>query len=195
MSMTIIAAIVSIFLQSAPPVVVVFETAAGNFEVAVDVAQAPITGANFLRYVDTGAYNGGNFHRTVRPETETRTDYPIQVVQASAAKGFKSYPEIPLERTSGTGLKHLAGTISMARGPSPGSATSDFFVCITDTPENDFGGRRNADGQGFAAFGQVVAGMDVIRKVQTSPTQMGAGGRSTQNLQPPIAILKAYRKK
>ena len=116
-------------------------------------------------------------------------------MQASAAKGFKSYPEIPLERTSATGLKHLAGTISMARGPSPGSATSDFFVCITDTPENDFGGRRNADGQGFAAFGQVVAGMDVIRKVQASPTQTGAGGRSTQNLQPPIAILKAYRKK
>jgi peptidyl-prolyl cis-trans isomerase A (cyclophilin A) len=192
--MTFIAAIAALAMHFAPPVVVVFETNAGNFEVAVDATRAPITAANFLKYVDAGAYNSGFFHRTVRPETETRTDYPIQVVQASAAKGFTGFGTIPLERTNVTGLKHVAGTLSMARG-SADSATSDFFICIGDTPELDFGGRRNADGQGFAAFGQVISGMDVVRKIQASPTQVGADGRPAQALNPPITITKAYRKK
>jgi peptidyl-prolyl cis-trans isomerase A (cyclophilin A) len=192
--MMLIAVLAALAMRFAPPVVVVFETAAGNFEVAVDVTRAPVTAANFLKYVDAGAYNSGFFHRTVRPETETRTDYPIQVVQASAAKGFTGFGAIPLERTSVTGLKHVAGTLSMARG-SADSATSDFFVCITDTPELDFGGRRNADGQGFGAFGQVISGMDVVRKIQASPTQSGADGRPKQALEPPISIFRAYRKK
>jgi len=191
----ILAIAASLLLHSAPPVVVVFETSAGNFEVSVDVTRAPVTAANFLRYVDAGGYNNGFFHRTVRPETETRTDYPIQVVQASAAKGFAGYGTIPLERTNVTGIKHLAGTISMARGPNADSATSDFYICITDTPENDFGGRRNPDGQGFGAFGQVTSGMDVVRKIQASPTQVGADGRKSQALNPPVAIIRAYRKK
>ncbi|MEI6246139.1 MAG: peptidylprolyl isomerase [Acidobacteriota bacterium] len=185
-----LAAVLSFWMQGQPPVVVVFETAVGNFEVAVDVAHAPITAANFLKYVDDGAYNGGAFHRAVRPDTETRTDFPIQVVQASTARGSKSYPAIPLERTSVTGLKHVAGAISYGRA-GPDTATSDFFVCVTDTPELDFGGKRNADGQGFGAFGQVVSGMDVIKKIQSSPTQ--AEGNK-QTLKPQIAILKAYRK-
>lgn len=193
--MTFIAALVALALHFAPPVVVVFETTAGNFEVAVDATRAPITAANFLKYVDAGAYNSGFFHRTVRPETETRTDYPIQVVQASTSKGFAGFGTIPLERTNVTGIKHTAGAISMARGSSADSATSDFFVCITDTPELDFGGRRNPDGQGFGAFGQVLNGMDVLRKIQQSPTQVGADGRKSQALNPPIAIVRAYRKK
>ena len=193
--MTFIAAIALLAMHFAPPVVVVFETSAGNFEVAVDATRAPITAANFLKYVDAGAYNNGFFHRTVRPETETRTDYPIQVVQASAARGFTGFGAIPLERTSVTGMRHLAGTISMARSSATDSATSDFYICITDTPENDFGGRRNPDGQGFAAFGQVTTGMDVVRKIQASPTQAGADGRKSQALNPPIVILRAYRKK
>jgi peptidyl-prolyl cis-trans isomerase A (cyclophilin A) len=192
--MPIIAALAALAIHLAPPVVVVFETSAGNFEVAVDVTRAPVTAANFLKYVDGGAYNNGFFHRTVRPETESRTDYPIQVVQASVAKGFAGFGTIPLERTNITGIKHVAGTLSMARG-SADSATSDFFVCIDDTPELDFGGRRNADGQGFGAFGQVISGMDVIRKIQGSPTQVGANGKPSQVLTPPVAILRAYRKK
>jgi len=191
-----LAAVLSMLLQAraAPPVVVVFETAAGNFEVAVDVARAPITAANFLKYVDDGAYDGGFFHRAVRADTEINLEVPIQVVQASAARGSKAYPPIPLERTSVTGLKHLAGTISYGRA-GPDSATSDFFICVTDTPALDFGGKRNADGQGFGAFGQVVSGMDVIRKIQASPTQPNATGRAKQNLAPRIAILRAYRQK
>ena len=192
--MPFIAALAALVMHFAPPVVVVFETSAGNFEVAVDATRAPVTAANFLKYVDAGGYNAGFFHRTVRPETESRTDYPIQVIQASAAKGFAGFGTIPLERTNVTGIKHVAGTLSMARG-SADSATSDFFVCITDTPELDFGGRRNADGQGFAAFGQVISGMDVLRKIQQSPTKTGADGKPSQALEPPITILKAYRKK
>jgi len=189
---TLLAAMLAMVLQAAPPppVVVVFETALGNFEVAVDVAHAPVTGANFLKYVDDGAYNGGGFHRSVRPDTETRTDDPIEIVQASAARGSRRYPAIPLERTSVTGLKHLAGTISYGRA-GPDTATSDFFICLTDTPALDFGGKRNADGQGFGAFGQVVAGLDVIKKIQMSPTQTEG---NKQTLKPQIVILKAYRK-
>ena len=190
--MTLLLAIVSMFLQTAAPVVVVFETAAGNFEVSVDAARAPGTAANFLKYVDDGAYDNGYFHRTVRPDTETNTVTPIQVVQASRAQGTRSYGAIALERTSATGIKHLAGTLSMARAAAADSASSDFFVCVTDTPALDFGGARNPDGQGFTAFAQVVSGMDVIKKIQMSPN---ATTGNTQNLQPRVAILKAYRKK
>ena len=175
------------------PVIVVLETSLGKFEVAVDVERAPKTSTNFLKYIDDGAYNSGFFHRTVRPDTESRTDFPIQVVQASTAKTSKQYPAIPLERTSITGIKHVAGTISMARLTAD-TAISDFFICITDSPELDFDGKRNADGQGFAAFGKVISGMDVIRKIQSSPTQRTADGRKSQTLLPPITIVKAYRK-
>lgn len=180
--------------KAAKPVIVVFETSLGKFEVAVEGGRAPITASNFLKYIDESSYNNGFFHRTVRPDTESRTDYPIQVVQASTAKASKQHPAIPLERTSITGIKHAAGTISMARSTAD-TAVSDFFICVTDTPELDFGGRRNADGQGFAAFGKVVSGMDVVKKIQASPTQPAANGRIGQTLQPPITIVKAYRRK
>lgn len=174
---------------SAAPVIVVLETEKGAIEVAVDVARAPGTAANFLKYVDEHLYDGGRFHRTVRPETESRTDYPIQVIQGSRARGGSGFGAIPLERTRDTGLKHLDGVISMARGATADSAASDFFICIGDQPELDFGGRRNADGQGFAAFGRVVGGMEIIRAIQGSPVREGS-----QNLMPPIAIVSARRK-
>jgi peptidyl-prolyl cis-trans isomerase A (cyclophilin A) len=192
---TLVAALIAMFLQAAAPVVVVFDTTAGRFEVAVDTVHAPVTAANFLKYVDDGAYDNGYFHRTVRPDTETNIDTPIQVVQASRAQGVKGYPAIPLERTTVTGLKHLAGTVSMARSTAPDSASSDFFVCVTDTPSLDFAGARNPDGQGFAAFGRIVSGMDVIKKIQASPTRLDAAGHPSQTLAPRITITKVYRKK
>ena len=97
-----------------------------------------------------------------------------------------------MERTDVTGLKHVDGAVSMARS-GPDSATASFSIVIGDQPEMDFGGKRNADGQGFAVFGRVAAGMDVVRKIQASPT--GArGAYGTESLTPPIKILKAYRK-
>jgi peptidyl-prolyl cis-trans isomerase A (cyclophilin A) len=175
--------------QAPAPVHVVFETEKGRIEMAIDVAKAPVTAANFLRYVDAGAYDDGRFHRTVRPDTETNETTPIQVIQASRARGSERYGPIALERTSVTGLKHLDGVVSMARAADPDSASSDFFLCIGDQPSLDFGGARNPDGQGFAAFGRVVAGMEVVKAIQTSPVREGS-----QNLTPPIRILRAFRR-
>ncbi len=173
---------------SSPPVRVVVETEKGTIEIDVDVQHAPNTAANFLKYVDAGAYDGGRFHRTVRPGTELNTAAPIQVIQASRAPRTTGFPAIPLERTSVTGLKHVDGAVSMARS-GPDTATSDFFVCIGDQPALDEGAPRNADRQGFAVFGRVVAGMDVVRKIQAEPVSPG-----TQILQPPIGIVRMRRK-
>jgi peptidyl-prolyl cis-trans isomerase A (cyclophilin A) len=166
------------------------ETTLGVILLEVDAAHAPATAANFLKYVDAGHYNGGTFHRTVTMKNQPDSPVKIEVIQAGvnpdqAKAGFGA---IALERTSVTGLKHLDGAISMARG-MPDSATSGWFICINDQPELDFGGKRNPDGQGFAAFGRVVEGMDVVRKIQTSPNE------TAQNLTPPITITKMTRVK
>jgi peptidyl-prolyl cis-trans isomerase A (cyclophilin A) len=176
------------FAQKRSPLVhVIFSTDLGEFEVAVDSERAPVTAANFLRYVDAGRYSGGIFHRTVKLDNQPDKKILIEVVQAGAnpASG-PDFPAITLERTSKTGIAHRNGTISMARDAAD-TATSDFFVCINDQPSLDFGGKRNPDGQGFAAFGYIVSGMDVIRKIQASP----ADG---QKITPPVLIISAHRK-
>jgi peptidyl-prolyl cis-trans isomerase A (cyclophilin A) len=160
---------------------VVLQTERGPIEMELDPARAPRTVANFLRYVEAGRYDGGVFHRTVRLDNQPGQDVHIEVVQAGAAPMLLSFPPVKLERTSLTGLQHRDGTVSMARDGAD-TATSDFFICIGDQPELDFGGRRNPDGQGFAAFGRVVRGMDVVRTIQASP----ADG---QHLAPPIKIV------
>jgi peptidyl-prolyl cis-trans isomerase A (cyclophilin A) len=118
----------------------------------------------------------------------------IQVIQfqMDSARRRDRFPPIPLERTSVTGVKHADGTISMAR-TGPDTATASFSIVIGDQPQMDFGGRRNPDGQGFAAFGRVVRGMDVVRAIQASPTGQ-RGDYGTETLDPPIRILKAYRR-
>ena len=182
------AAVAFAVTEAAPAVVRVrLETALGAIDLEIDLARAPGTAANFLRYVDAGRYDGGRFHRTVRPDTETRKDVPIEVVQAGVAPGQAEldFPPIALERTSATGLAHVDGAISMARD-GPDSATSDFFICLGDQPALDFGGRRNPDGQGFAVFGRVVSGMEVVRKIQQSPA-------TGQQLAPPVLVRSARR--
>ena len=168
-------------------VLVVMETSLGSVQIAVDAGRAPVTAANFLRYVDGGQYDGGRFHRSVRPGTETNTAVPIQVIQASRAPRTLGFPAIPLEGTTKTGLKHLDGAVSMARSGAT-TATSDFFICIGDQPELDDGGRRNADGLGFAVFGKVAQGMDVVRRIQAAPVMPG-----TQALEPPVPIVSIKR--
>ena len=174
--------------------VVVFETAKGTIEVEVDGVHAPVTAANFLRYVDGGYFDNGLINRAVRPDNTVRHDVEIQVIQfqIDETREKDAFPPIPLERTSVTGLKHVDGTTSMARN-GPDTATGSFAIVIGDQPSMDFGGRRNPDGQGFAAFGRVVRGMDVVKAIQASPTGQ-AGPYGTESLSPPIKILKAYRR-
>jgi peptidyl-prolyl cis-trans isomerase A (cyclophilin A) len=174
--------------EKAKPVRVLIQTEAGDIEVELDAAKAPNTVANFLKYADGKFYDGGRFHRTVTPDNQPDNKVKIEVIQAgiNPDKAKEEFKPIKLERTKDTGLKHLDGTISMARG-GPDSATSDFFICIGDQVELDFGGKRNPDGQGFAAFGKVVKGMDVVKKIQKSP----ADG---QTLKPPVKITKITRK-
>lgn len=166
---------------------VIIRTTMGDIEVEVDTVRAPVTAANFLRYVDLGFYRFGRFHRTVRADNQPNNPVKIAVIQAGLdSLRVKDFPPIKLERTSRTGLRHKDGTISMARD-GPDTATSDFFICIGDQPALDFGGKRNPDGQGFAAFGRVLLGMDVVRRIQAAPAK-------GQSLQPPVAITGIARK-
>jgi peptidyl-prolyl cis-trans isomerase A (cyclophilin A) len=171
---------------TAATVSVRIETALGVIAAELYPAQAPVTVGNFLRYVDGGFYSGGSFMRTVRPDNEQNPVH-IQVIQAVVHpwKENGSFPPISLERTAATGLRHVDGTLSMARS-EPNSATSSFFICIGDQPELDAGGKRNPDGQGFAAFGRVTQGMDVVRKIQMSPAE-------GQAIVPPVTILRIVR--
>ena len=175
--------------------VVAFETEKGTIELEVDSVRARATAANFLRYVDGGFFDGGTVNRAVRRDNTVRHDVEIQVIQfqIDEARSRQAFPPIPLERTSVTGVTHVDGTISMARG-GPDTATGSFSIVIGDQPEMDFGGRRNPDGQGFAAFGRVVRGVDVVKAIHASPTGR-AGPYGTESLSPPIKILKAYRRK
>jgi peptidyl-prolyl cis-trans isomerase A (cyclophilin A) len=171
------------------PVRVRFSTSLGAIDVEVDVTRAPVSAGNFLRYVDAGRYTAGRFHRTVTvdPDNQPHNTVKIEVIQGGVAPENQNldFDPIPLERTRDTGLSHVDGCLSMARD-GPDTATSDFFICIGDQPELDFGGRRNPDGQGFAAFGRVVAGMDVVRRIQRSASH-------DQTLTPPIRIESAVR--
>ena len=173
--------------QVSSNVTVLVVTDLGEITVAIDAEHAPHTAANFLRYVDTGAYDGGQFHRTVTMQNQPDNDVRIEVIQASKNRGQPddNLDPIQLERTSVTGLRHTDGAISMARG-GPDTATSSFFFCIGDQPSLDFGGDRNPDGHGFAAFGHVVSGAEVIREIQMQP----ADG---QRLEPPIRIVSVSR--
>ena len=193
--------LIAVSLMSAPiwaqtkPVRVLVQTELGNIVIEVDAAKAPGTTANFLKYVEAGHYNGGTFHRTVKMDNQPQSDVKIEVIQAGvnpevAKSGF---PPIPIERTSVTGILHKDGVVSMARG-EPDSATSGWFICINDQPSLDFGGKRNPDGQGFAAFGRVVSGMDVVRKIQMAPSSADRQTNAeAQRLTPPIKILKVAR--
>ncbi len=174
--------------------VVVFETEKGAIEMEVDAVHAPITAANFLKYVDAGLFDGGIVNRAVRPDNTVRHDVEIQVIQfqADLTRNRELFPPIPLERTSVTGLKHVDGVLSMARA-APDTARASFSIVIGNQPEMDFGGRRNPDGQGFAAFGRVIRGMDVVKAIQASPTGQ-RGPFATESLDPPIRIVKASRR-
>lgn len=149
---------------------VLISTELGDILVELYAHKAPLTVANFLAYVDAGSYDNSSFFRVVRPDNQPDDQIRIEVIQGGNLPQDMCRPPIRLETTAQTGLRHLDGTISMARG-APDSARCSFFICINDQPQLDFGGLRNPDGQGFAAFGRVIAGMDVVRSIQRRPAK------------------------
>ena len=146
------------------------ETELGSIQLELYPDRAPITVFNFLRYVDQNRYEDLHFYRVVHMENQPDNDVKIEVIQGGL--GFDKHPmELPTivhETTDKTGIRHLNGTLSMAR-MEPGTASSEIFICINDQPELDYSGKRNPDDQGFAAFGKVISGMDVVRKIQLLP--------------------------
>jgi peptidyl-prolyl cis-trans isomerase A (cyclophilin A) len=149
--------------ESPAPIKATIETSLGNIEIELYPQHAPLTVANFVRYIQAGAFTGGRFYRVVRLDNDNGSP-KIEVVQGGANPDFIEFAPIALETTEQTGLKHLDGTLSMARG-APDTATSEFFICIGEQPALDKGALRNPDGQGFAAFGRVISGMDVVKAI------------------------------
>jgi peptidyl-prolyl cis-trans isomerase A (cyclophilin A) len=181
----------AITVGAQPPVTVRVTTSLGDITIELDTVHAPITTTNFLKYVDGGFYTNGRFHRVTREDNYTIAlpNRPMmEIIQGgiNPERRPQAFPPIPLERTSVTGIKHVTGVVSMARGTAADTATSDFFILMNDQPSLDFGGKRFDDAQGAAAFGHVVSGMDVVRKIQQQPAH-------GQNLDPPITILGAIR--
>jgi peptidyl-prolyl cis-trans isomerase A (cyclophilin A) len=164
-------------------------TALGSFVIEVDTEVAPITVANYLAHVDRGLLDGASVYRIVTLANQPpETRHPIEVVQWGMNRPDEKGPPLPAiahETTKDTGLRHLDGTVSMARS-TPGSASSEFFICVGAQPALDFGGGRQPDGQGFAAFGRVVSGLDVVRALH-------ARGEPAQYLAQPIAVLSVRR--
>lgn len=178
--------LLGISCQKKNPVIEIV-TPKGNILVELYTDKAPVTAGNFLKLVKDHVLDGGSFYRTVRT-TNDANPIKISVVQGGV-KGSDIAREIsPIEHetTKVTGIKHLQGVVSMARS-EPGSAKTEFFICISDQPELDFDGRRNPDGQGFAAFGKVVDGMNVVQDIWQGP----AAG---QDIDPPVRIHKVVVK-
>jgi len=150
------------------PLAVIY-TDYGEIHIKIDLENAPITAANFIALCEKDVYKGAIFYRTVNADNQALNKVKIDVIQGGLFHDslVNEYQVISHETTKVTGIKHLDGTISMARN-EPGSASTEFFICINDQPELDFGGARNPDGQGFSAFGSVVRGMDVVRAIHLS---------------------------
>ncbi|MCU0366081.1 MAG: peptidylprolyl isomerase [Bacteroidales bacterium] len=166
---------------------VVIETSMGDIEAELYQEEAPATVANFLFYVDNGLYDNSCFYRVVRDDNQLNDSIRIAVIQGGRYnEETDTIAPVVHERTDVTGIRHLDGTISMARW-HPGTATSEFFITVGDQPALDAGGMRNRDGQGFAAFGRITGGMEVVRKIH-------AINAPRQYLADTIPIRRIYRK-
>jgi len=167
---------------------IVIRTEFGEIYVRIDIKKAPVTSSNFLRYIDAGLFDSTCFYRIVRLDNQPQNPVKIEVIQGGRYEDENNgFPPISHETTKVTGLRHKDGTISMARN-EPGTATSEFFICVGDQPELDFEGKRNPDGQGFAAFGKVIKGMDVVMKIHSLKAP-------SQYLEKPVLIMGIDRVK
>lgn len=186
--LTLVLLLFVIMLPAQKKVVCLITTDLGDITVELYPAKAPVTVANFLKYVEAHLYDGSYFFRAVTLNNQPKDSVKIEVIQGGNVDSLKLFAPIPLETTEQTGILHKNGTISMARS-KPKTATSSFFICINDQPSLDFGGKRNRDGQGFAAFGKVIKGMDIVTLIQQLHPEQG------QYFTPPISILSINRKK
>lgn len=173
-------------INSKNPIVRI-STEIGEIEIEIFEKEAPVTAINFLEYIKKGMFRNACFYRVVNMENQLDNDIKIEVIQGGLgwADSVPGLRPIKHETTDITGIKHLDGTLSMARD-KPGSASSEFFICINNQPELDFGGKRNPDGQGFAAFGKVIKGMNVVKKIQKLDN-------INQMLDNPVMILDIIR--
>jgi len=167
---------------------VVVETRIGDIVVQLYPGKAPRSVAAFLSFVDSGYYDNCSFYRILSRDNQPMGAAAAELIQGGVYKTGKdrSYLRgIPHEPTSVTGLKHENGTVSLARD-EPGTATTEFFICLGDNPGFDFGGKSNPDGQGYAAFGKVIEGMDIVNRIYNRP-------ENNQAFTPPVTIIKIYR--
>ena len=179
-----------LYAQAAAKPKVVIKTARGVIVVELEDVKAPITSANFLRYVDAMKYDGGIIYRASR----TPGIPGAGSIQGGPNPKARLFRPIAHESTQVTGLRHKAGTISLARN-APGSATGDFFICASAQPYLDAHPGKPGDNQGFAAFGNVVEGMAVVRKILALPTtgKTSEPAMKGQMIDPPVAILSMTR--
>ncbi len=170
-------------------------TSQGEIEIDLYMEKAPITAGNFLQLVEGELLDGGSFYRIVTYENDNGNPR-IEVIQGGFGDEESPFPPIDHETTEQTGILHKDGVISMARG-NVGTASSEFFICVGDQPGLDYGNSRNPDEQGFAAFGQVVSGMDVVRRINASPADGPSDTDYTlgQILTEPVEIISVRRTK
>lgn len=171
--------------------VVCIKTELGDIEAEIFLNKAPITAKNFMSYVHSGKYNRhAYFYRVVRLNNQPAQSEKIEIIQGGfyhdSLVELYGFPPIAHETTKETGIKHEDGVLSMARY-EPGTASSEFFICIGKQPSLDYGGKRNPDLKGFSAFGKVISGMDIVLRIQQQQD-------SSQILLNPIRILEISKK-
>jgi len=161
-------------------------TSKGVIVVALDTRHATKTSANFLAYVDDGRFDGTSLYRAARSRKAPKFGYVQGGIRTDVRRAL---PPVAHESTSMTGIRHLDAAISMARGGAPGSAMGNFFITVGATPFMD----ANGDYPGYAAFGHVVAGMDVVKRILALPTSGGTGAMKGQMIDDPVTIIRARR--
>ena len=179
--------------QSPQSIRLAMQTSLGAIELELYPEKAPRTVENFLRLADGGHLDGATFYRTVSPENDNGAPV-ISVIQGGVGDAESPFAPIGHETTLQTGLPHLDGSLSMARG-DVGTASTEFFICVGAQPALDFAGTRNADGEGFAVFGQVVSGMEVVHAIHQSPADAPTEDEYIQNqlINEPVVIISLQR--
>ena len=188
------AMLVTVVMADDEAVRVTMSTGHGDIEIELYMSEAPVTAGNFLKLVEDGKLDGGSFYRVVTYEND-RGSPKIEVIQGGVAGTTdEDFETIEHESTEQTGILHEDGVISLARGAA-GTASTEFFICVGDQPGLDHGEMRNADGQGFAAFGKVVGGMDVVRAINALPADARSDSEYTQGqiLTDPVPIVAVRR--